>query len=140
MNHWKARPLLPALFDGTLAPLEEAELRAHVDRCARCCRGVAELAASERLLASIPKSLLPLEPLEAMEERLTALSRWAPAPRVGMRERVGMSAVASMAAAALVALMLTAGGWTPTVSEPGHPVTVAAVIPDAAFIPMGRFR
>jgi hypothetical protein len=45
---------LSALVDGDLAPPEAARVRAHVDGCARCRQGIADLETMTRGLSSLP--------------------------------------------------------------------------------------
>lgn len=142
MIHWKARHLLPQLLDGTLAAPLEAQVREHAVECQACRRTLAEFDACESLLAQLPLSLVPLEAPEGRVDRLRALSRWIVDPEPSLGERVGMSALGALAAAAMLAIVLTGGTWDPAPETSETPVAMAGVvpIPDTELMPMGRWR
>ena len=129
MIHLKARRRLVELVDDTLSPLEAAQVRGHVQGCARCRRLVRELETSAELLLRLPPSLLPREASPAAEARLAALARWAAEPEPVWRERFGASAIGAFAAAAGVALVLMSTTWTPLLAEDTN-VTLAMVMPE----------
>jgi len=142
MKHWKARRLLPELLDGTLPAPVEARLHSHVDDCRRCRRVFAELEESDRLLALLPTSLVPLEASAGTpaDARLRALSRWAVPPTPTWQERVGFSALAAFAAAAMVAMTLSSAGWVSHAEPATRAVHLAAILPDAQLFPTGIRR
>jgi anti-sigma factor RsiW len=137
MNHWTARQLLPAILDHTIPARLEAAVREHVDGCGRCQRTLAEFEASEALLAQLPAALVPIEPSAEAQERLASLARWSPDPRSEWQDRLGVSALSALAAAAMLAMVISVSGWGPMVVKRGAPVTVAAVVPDSQFHPTG---
>jgi anti-sigma factor RsiW len=136
VNHWKARTLLASLPDGTLPARTERALRLHAMHCGRCRVRLAEILEAEALLAQLPVSLVPLEPSRAAHARLAALARWAPEPRPSLAARLA-PALGTLAAAAAVALLLSAPLATPTVETRSDPVTLAAVLPDSRLFPTG---
>ena len=141
MNHFRARRLLPDLLDGVLPARTEAMVRAHASECPSCARALAEFEASEQLLGQLPISLLAVEDDELTTRRLESLARWAPDPIPTWRERLGMTAIGGFACAAFVMVMLSSAGWLPVPEgQDQPPMTVAAVIPDSALMPMGRWR
>ncbi len=137
MRHWNARRLLPGLLDESLDAGTEAGARVHLAGCRRCREALAELAATEELLAQLPASLVPLTPSRAAESRLAGLARWATPPEPAWPERLGLSALGAFAAAALVLLVLTGTGYFPPGSAPDGGVTLAAVLPDSRLLPTG---
>ena len=142
MRHWKARRLLPDLLDGTLSAPLEARLHSHLDDCRRCRRVFAELQECDQLLALLPASLVPLEASAGTpaDARLRALSRWAVAPAPTWQERVGFSALAAFAAAAMIAMTLSSAGWVSHAEPSARPVYLAAIVPDARLFPTGIRR
>ena len=76
MMHWKARRLLPAIYDGTLPELVDLEVQVHALGCARCRRAMREFEFADELLQRMPASLLPLEWSPTSYSRLASLSRW----------------------------------------------------------------
>ncbi len=76
MMHWRARRLLPAIYDGTLPELVELDVHVHALGCARCRRALREFEIAETLLLRMPVSLLPLEWSPTAYSRLASLSRW----------------------------------------------------------------
>jgi len=137
MNHWTARQLLPAILDHTIPAGLEAEVRGHVDGCGRCRRTLAEFEASEALLARLPTALVPVEPSSEAQERLASLARWSPDPRPEWQERIGVSALGALAAAAMLLMVISVTGWGPMVVEHSTPVSLAAVLPDSNYLPTG---
>jgi anti-sigma factor RsiW len=137
MNHWTARQLLPAILDHTIPSALEAAVRSHVDGCARCRRTLAEFEASEALLAQIPAALVPMEPSAEAHDRLASLARWTPEPRREWQERIGVSALGAVAAAAMLVMVLSVTGWGPMVVRHSTPVTVATLLPDSSYLPTG---
>ena len=137
MNHWTARQLLPAILDHTIPAGLEAEVRGHVDGCGRCRRRLAEFEASEALLARLPAALVPVEPSAEAQERLASLARWVPDPRPEWQERIGVSALGALAAAAMLLMVISVTGWGPMVVEHSTPVSLAAVVPDSNYLPTG---
>ena len=137
MNHWTARQLLPAILDHTIPAGLEAEVRDHVDGCGRCRRTLAEFEASEALLARLPAALVPVEPSAEAQERLASLARWVPDPRPEWQERIGVSAIGALAAAAMLLMVISVTGWGPMVVERSAPVALAAVFPDSNYLPTG---
>jgi len=137
MNHWTARQLLPAILDHTIPSALEATVRSHVDGCARCRRALAEFEASEALLAQIPAALVPIEPSAEAHDRLASLARWTPEPRPEWHERIGISALSAVAAAAMLVMVLSVTGWGPMVVKYSAPVTVATLLPDSSYLPTG---
>jgi anti-sigma factor RsiW len=137
MNHWTARKLLPAILDHTIPAALEAEVRSHVDGCGRCRRTLSEFEASEALLARLPAALVPVEPSAAAHDRLASLARWNPDPRSEWQERLGVSAVGALAAAAMLVMVISVSGWGPLVLKDSAPITVAAVVPDSQFLLTG---
>lgn len=140
MNHFRARRLLAGLPDGTLAPAREAEVRAHLAGCRRCRRHLRELEACETLLGELPTSLLPLEASRDAESRLGSLARWAPVPTTSPAERLGISALGAVTAAAMLALVLTQTGLGPTPTPGPQEVALAQVLPDSQLMPTGVRR
>ena len=141
MNHWTARQLLPTILDHTIPAALEAEVRNHVDGCGRCQRRLAEFEASEALLARLPAALVPLEPSAEAQERLASLARWSSdprPPRPEWQDHIGVSALGALAAAAMLAMVISVTGWGPMVTERSAPVTLAAaVLPDTNYFPTG---
>jgi anti-sigma factor RsiW len=137
MNHWTARKLLPAILDHTTPAGIEAEVRDHVDACARCQRTLAEFEASEALLARLPAALVPIEPSAEAHERLASLARWTPEPSREWQERLGVSALGALAAAAMLLMVISVTGWGPMVVERSTPVNLAVVLPDTNYLPTG---
>lgn len=115
--HWKARRLLPAIYDGTLPELVELDVHVHALGCARCRRAMREFEISEQLLQRMPASLLPLEWSPTSYGRLASLSRWSldPAPKPE-RWRAPVLGLASVVA--LVFMFFGTGAWSPTVDDP----------------------
>lgn len=137
MNHWTARQLLPAILDHTIPARLEAAVREHVDGCGRCRRTLAEFEACETLLARLPAALVPIEPSAEAQERLASLARWSPDPRSEWQDRIGLSALSALAAAAMLAMVISVSGWGPMTVKHGAPVTLAAVVPDSQYHPTG---
>lgn len=129
MSHRTARSLLPALLDQSLPARREAEVRAHVERCARCADALAELEACEALVRALPSALVPLENDAHSERRLAALARWASDQPMPWSTRFGLRAMGAFAAGLLLVLVISMGQWNPLVEarfESGL-VSVAAI-------------
>jgi hypothetical protein len=139
VRHGRAWRLLPALLDGTLGAPVEAVARAHVERCVRCRRELDELAAVEALVARLPASLVPVEPSAGALARLAGLARWAPLrdPPLAWRES-GLPALGAVAAAAVFSLLVSTADYVPAPhGRYDAALTLAAVVPEARFIPTG---
>ncbi len=136
MRHGRARRLLPSVLDGNLPPRQEAAVRAHVDRCRRCRRGLAELRAAEALLARLPATLVPREASPQAEARLLGLARWATEPPLSWQDR-GLSALGAFAALLLFVGLVEFGSVPPAAEPTGEAVTIAAVLPDTRLFPTG---
>jgi anti-sigma factor RsiW len=137
MNHWTARQLLPAILDHTIPAALEAAVREHLEGCGRCQRTLAEFEDSEALLARLPAALVPIEPSTEAQDRLASLARWSPDPRSEWQERLGVSALSALAAAAMLAMVISVGGWGSTEVKRGAPMMVAAMVPDSQYQPTG---
>ena len=107
------------------------------DDCPRCSDALGEQRAAESLLRRLPAGLLPLEPTPDSEARLAALARWATPPGRSGSGRLPASAVGAFAAAALVALLLMIGDWSPAREETPTYGSYAAALPDPSFAPTG---
>ncbi len=141
MKHFTARQLLPSILDHTIPAALEAAVREHAQGCARCQRALAEFEASEALLVQLPAALVPLEPSAEAHDRLASLARWTADPKPEWQDRVGVSALGALAAAAMLLMVISVTGWGPTVTERSAPMTVAAVVPDSHYLPTGwRWR
>ena len=117
MMHWKARRLLPAIYDGTLPEFVELEVQVHALGCARCRRAMREFEIAEELLQRMPVSLLPLEWSPSSYNRLASLSRWSLDPeRNPDRWRAPVLGLASVVA--LVLMFFSTGVWSPNLSDP----------------------
>jgi len=139
MRHWRARTLLPDILDGSLPPSLEAQVRQHVGGCRRCCRALAQLRACDQLLTQLPHSLFLASAPGATDPRMAALACWASAPEPSLAERLGATAVGAVAAAAMLLVMVSVSSrMMPPVTP--HGVTLAAVVPPTALLPMGRLR
>jgi len=140
VNHWRAQDLLPSVLDHTLPAPLEAAVREHVSGCASCGKALAEHQAAERLLGHLPASLLSMDPAAGAERRLTALARWAAVPELSLPERLGVAALGSAAAAAMLAMVVMLQRWDPPAEAVNAPVSMAAVLPDAQLTMMGSLR
>jgi len=131
VTHLRARRLLAALPDGTLAPEVEAEVRAHAGSCRRCQRILAQYDAIDRLLRSLPVSLVPSLPTPEAETALARLARWAGPARRPWFERLPIHPIGAMATA--LALLLAVSLLTPPfeteTAEPFNAVVVARAQP-----------
>jgi hypothetical protein len=137
MRHRRARRLLPSLLDQTLTAREEADVRRHAQRCRRCRPVWLELVLAEELLGELPPVLVPLEPTLVSESRLAGLARWAADPAPRRPEQVGLPVLGAAAAAALLWWLLLPGAWSPPPRDPGRPVVLASVLPEARLLPTG---
>jgi anti-sigma factor RsiW len=119
---------LSALIDEELAPRREAELRAHLEGCARCTRSLEELCNADLALASL-RAPEPSADLRArLERRLAEAARprsGAPPPRP--RRWLARPALAAAAAALVLMLYATLRSGAPPgpVAEPAPRVAVA---------------
>jgi hypothetical protein len=96
-----------ALLDGELAPAREAELRAHLDGCARCQAKLASLARVDVLLAGLPVAEANGDLYARLRARIDASEARDAAPRlVPPRRRARSLAIAAAAVAAAAALAL----------------------------------
>lgn len=87
---------LSALLDGDLSPEERQSVESHLEQCAGCRRGLEELEA----MCSSLRGLGPLEPPpELFESVASAVGR--------RRRRIALGATAGLAAAGLVALVVS---------------------------------
>ncbi len=136
MNHWTARRLLPCILDHSLPAAREAEVRAHADGCRSCAARLEELEASESLLLRLPLSLVPLETDRAAELRLASLARWSAEVELPWQERLGLSAVSAFACAAMLALVISVGHWSPVVEDTHPAETYAFMMPYAGPTPL----
>lgn len=129
MKHRNARKLLTTLLDRTLPAAREAEVRAHMDDCARCRAELDEHQAADTLLGRLPLALVPREASRAADMRLASLARWAAAPMLSWQERLGLRAIGAFAGTLLVAAVISAGHWEPVVEMPyeSSPISVAAL-------------
>ena len=136
MMHWKARRLLPAIYDGTLPELVELDVHVHALGCARCLRAMREFEMAERLLQRMPASLLPLEWSPTSYSRLASLSRWSPDP-VRKPERWRAPALGLASAVALFVMFFGTGAWNPTLddstTDPG--VSSSHYSADSSYLP-----
>jgi len=98
-----------ALLDGELAPAREAELRAHLDGCARCQATLASLARVDVLLAGLPVPAANADLYARLRARIDVNEPRDAAPRLAAprrRRRGPAVAAAAVAAAAALALYL----------------------------------
>ena len=137
MNHFTARQLLPSILDHTIPAGLEAAVRDHADGCGRCQHALAEFEASEALLAQLPAALVPIEPSAEAHDRLASLARWSAAPKSEWQDRIGVSALGALAAAAMLLMVISATGWGPMVTERSAPVDLATMVPDSQYLPTG---
>lgn len=128
MNHFRARRLLASLPDGTLEPAVEAVVRAHVKGCARCARRLAEYAAMEDLLRSLPASLVPRSESRAADVAIVALARHAERRREPRWLRLPVHPIGAVATAAalLLGVFLLTPPFEFETSEPFNAVVLAS--------------
>ncbi|MCC6639939.1 MAG: zf-HC2 domain-containing protein [Deltaproteobacteria bacterium] len=131
MIHLRARSLLAALPDGTLPARLEARVRAHAAGCRRCQRILADYAALDGLLRSLPASLVPAAPSPASESALARLSRWASPPRGPWFERLPVHPIGAVATALalLLAVFLLTPPFEIETAEPFNAVVMASAHP-----------
>lgn len=137
MMHWKARRLLPAIYDATLPELVELEVQVHALGCARCRRAMREFEIAEELLQRMPISLLPLEWSPSSYNRLASLSRWSLDPdRNPERWRAPVLGLASVVA--LVLMFFSTGVWSPNLGDPtaDSGVSSSHYSADSSYLPI----
>jgi hypothetical protein len=117
MMHWKARRLLPAIYDGTLPELVELDVHVHALGCARCRRAMREFEIAETLLLRMPASLVPLEWSPGSYNRLASLSRWSLDPERNP-ERWRAPALGLVGALIVVLMFFSTGAWSPSLGDP----------------------
>jgi anti-sigma factor RsiW len=133
--HLRARRLLHALTDDTLAEDVELELRIHVASCMRCRRMLAEQQVAENLLRRIPPSIVPLETSPGAYVRLAALGRWTDEADVRDPEGWRLSFLGVATAGLLFCLAASAGTWAPTIAPTSRSnVNLTALPPDYAYV------
>jgi hypothetical protein len=136
VRHGRARRLLAALPDRTLPARLEGEVRAHAEACRICRRRLEDFAAGETLLRLLPVSLLPERPSAVAEGRLVALARWSgPPPSPRWPGALGIPALGALAAAAMLAVVLSLGSWRPVAEESREQVLFAALYAGPAATP-----
>lgn len=138
MRHLRARRLLAALPDGALAPVVEAQVREHAASCARCQRLLAEYAALDRVLRSLPRRLV--EPAPEAELVLRRLALAAPSPRGAWIERFPIHPVGAVATALalLAAVILLTPPFEMETAEPFNVVVVARATPPSPRVERQR--
>lgn len=130
---------LSALIDEELSPRREAEVRAHLDACARCGARLQELCNVDLALAELAAPVVAPELARGLAERIAAEpasaapGRARSAPPRPARRWLGRRAVARIAAAAGVVLALWLALRSGEVSEP--PPLARAPVPEAAPAP-----
>jgi anti-sigma factor RsiW len=137
MMHWRARRLLPAVYDGTLPELAELEVQVHALGCARCRRAMREFEFAETILQRMPASLLPLEWSPTSYGRLASLSRWSLEPKSDP-ERWRAPALGFAGLVALVLMFFSTGMWSPALNDPTTDAGVSSshYSADASFLPL----
>ena len=136
MMHWKARRLLPGIYDGTLPERVELDVQVHALGCARCLGAMREFEIAETLLRRMPASLAPLEWSPTSYGRLASLSRWSLEPaRDPERWRAPVLGLASVVA--LVLMFFSTGVWSPMLSDPTTDpgMTSSHYSSDSSFLP-----
>ncbi len=131
MNHLRARGLLAALPDGTLAPALEAELRRHVSGCARCQRQLDQYAAIDALLRALPRQLIPPEPSAETDQALGLVARWLGPVRKPWFVRLPIQPLGAVitAAALLLGVFLLTPPFEIESAEPFNVVVLASAPP-----------
>ena len=133
MRHRAAWRALPQLLDATLEPACERAARAHLARCTRCARRLAELELCDDLVAELPLGVVPLVMSAAGERRLAGLARWAfrpPAVPSPWAPLDGLAVAAAAAALAGVVALVGAQSWLPAPEPVPSGITqVAYVMP-----------
>ena len=125
-----------ALLDGELAPARDAELRAHLDGCARCQAKLASLARVDVLLAGLPVAEANADLYARLRARIDANEARDASPRLAApRRRVrGLAALAAaVAAAAALALYLALPRSRDEIAPPPEPRVAKA--PEPAPVP-----
>jgi len=136
MMHWKARRLLPAVYDGTLPELVELDVHVHALDCARCGHAMREFEIAETLLQRMPASLVPLEWSPTSYSRLASLSRWSLDPQPDP-ERWRAPALGLASVVALVLMFFSTGVWSPSLNDPTTDpgVTSSHYSSDSSYLP-----
>ncbi len=131
MNHLRARRLLAALPDGTLAPALEAEVRRHVSGCGRCQRQLDQYAAIDALLRSLPQRLIPPVPSSETDRSLDLLARWLGPVRKPWFARLPIHPLGAVvtAAALLLGVFLLTPPFEIETAEPFNVVVLASAPP-----------
>ncbi len=128
MNHLRARRLLAALPDETLPRGVAAQVRAHAAGCARCQQILADYDRIDRLLRSLPATLVPRVRSTPAERALGLLARLARPERGPWFERLPIHPIGAVATA--LALLLGVFLLTPPfeieTAEPFNVVVVAS--------------
>lgn len=135
MRHWKAKRLLPALPDGMLDEVTEADLEVHVASCARCRRLRRDFERAESLLRRMPTSLLPLESSPLSYGRLVSLSRWSPEPELRAPDRLRVPFLALASAVLLFFIAASVNSWSPVVVGEGSGLDLGFARPDSDYFP-----
>lgn len=136
MNHWRAKRLLAALPDGSLAPEVEFQVRAHVDVCKGCARRLADFELAEELLGRIPISVAPLEFNPGAHRRLASLARWSEEPALPRPQRWTGPALSLAGIVATTLLALTIRTWSPILAD-NTPVAMAMMPQNTVALPVG---
>ncbi len=138
MRHGKARRLIPALLDETLAEMQELDLRVHVASCARCRRQVREMEHAEALLRRLPVSLVPARESVASAARLASLARWSLDPYAPEPGRWRFPALGLAGALGMMLVGVTVGTWVPVPKDTPDQVLLASMYPESsAYLPVG---
>ena len=133
-----------ALLDGELAPEREAELRAHVDGCARCQARLEALRRVDVDLSALPAPPVASDLRARLQARIDAERSpvVAPPARIVPRRRrrwlgapVISAAVAAAAAIALYLVLSPGEGSLPSDAPPEPPIARAPAPPQGAIVP-----
>lgn len=133
MTHLRARRHLAAFHDGTLPAQTQARVAAHAESCPRCRRVMAEYAAMDGLLRSLPTPFLPAQDAAGSEGRLGLLARLAARGRGPWFERLPIHPLGAVttAAALLLAVFLLTPPFEVESAEPFNAVVIASAAPPA---------
>ncbi|MGQ0548085.1 MAG: anti-sigma factor family protein, partial [Armatimonadota bacterium] len=80
MDHETARARFSALIDGALGAAEAAQVDAHLEQCAECRAGLAQLRATVRLVREVEPVQVPEGFAAAVRGRVEQLANVAPRP------------------------------------------------------------